>query len=164
MNPADVGPAAALEHVARRAPATRSLVYDGVVTTAADLHVRTGALAAALASQDDEPAAGHPHRRAVVMTMGALHAGHLSLVRRARELGLALADALGQPHVGRADVRGHHHGDAHQHAPHPGRGGAAAAEIQLQGQHAAHTVQPSAMANGRSPSPLPAPSVRSTKR
>ena len=50
MNPADVGPAAALEHVARRAPATRSLVYDGVVTTAADLHQRTGALAAALAS------------------------------------------------------------------------------------------------------------------
>lgn len=46
----------------------------------------TAALAAALTAQDDEPAGGHPHRRAVVMTMGALHAGHLALVRRAREL------------------------------------------------------------------------------
>jgi pantoate--beta-alanine ligase len=44
------------------------------------------ALAAALAAADDDPPAGHEHRRAVVMTMGALHAGHLSLVRRAREL------------------------------------------------------------------------------
>src|SRR5699024_9336365 len=33
---------------------------------------------------------GGPHRRAVVMTMGALHAGHLELVRRAR----ALADEV----------------------------------------------------------------------
>ncbi len=38
------------------------------------------ALAAAL---DDRP--GAPRRRAVVMTMGALHAGHLSLVRAASE-------------------------------------------------------------------------------
>ncbi len=50
MTPADVGAAAALEHVARCAPRTRSLVYDGAVTTAADLHAHTGALAAALAA------------------------------------------------------------------------------------------------------------------
>ncbi|OJV80755.1 MAG: pantoate--beta-alanine ligase [Cellulomonas sp. 73-92] len=46
----------------------------------------TAALAAALGAQDEEPVGGHQHRRAVVMTMGALHAGHLALVRRAREL------------------------------------------------------------------------------
>lgn len=44
-------------------------------------------LAAALAAQDasDVPAV-RPHRRAVVMTMGALHDGHLALVEHARTL------------------------------------------------------------------------------
>jgi pantoate--beta-alanine ligase len=46
----------------------------------------TAALAAALTAQDAEAAGGRPYRRAVVMTMGALHAGHLALVRRARQL------------------------------------------------------------------------------
>ena len=45
----------------------------------------TAALAVALAAQDDSPVI-RPYRRAVVMTMGALHSGHLALVRRAREL------------------------------------------------------------------------------
>ncbi|MCL2463956.1 MAG: pantoate--beta-alanine ligase [Micrococcales bacterium] len=53
----------------------------------AQLVTETDALGAALTRQDAPSGApAHQYRRAVVMTMGALHAGHLALVRRAREL------------------------------------------------------------------------------
>jgi len=58
-----------------RAAAPTAAATPHVVTTRADLRT-------ALAPGG---AGGRRHRRAVVMTMGALHDGHLELVRRARE-------------------------------------------------------------------------------
>jgi acyl-CoA synthetase (AMP-forming)/AMP-acid ligase II len=50
MVPVDLGPAAGIEHLARRAPSTRSLVYGNRVITASQLHADTLELAATLAA------------------------------------------------------------------------------------------------------------------
>lgn len=65
-------------HRSDDAGATTGTPAPRVVTTRADLR-------ALLGGAGEDPRRADRGRRAVVMTMGALHAGHLELVRRARE-------------------------------------------------------------------------------